>query len=195
MHQRSHDPQLREQLANAYFRLGDITRVIGSAHERSSYYRSVLDLWEPLAASDRDNLEFQSRVADCDSAIGKLIVSRTSPNLWSGSIGALKIYERIADPEADRRPLPGRASPIAAPRWRLYLSTEGSRARASPISTRPGRSFEKLVDSHPDQIDFKKDLAEIVNRMGYVDFRRRDYRRRWDTTRNSRSSAWRSSRM
>ena len=29
----SHDPRLREQLANAYFRLGDITRVIGTSHD------------------------------------------------------------------------------------------------------------------------------------------------------------------
>ena len=35
--------------------------------------------------------------------------------------------------------------------------------------------LQGLVDSHPDKIEYKKRLAEIVNRMGYVDFTRRDY--------------------
>ena len=52
---RSHDPQLREQLANAYFRLGDITRVIGTSQDAIDYYRSAHDLWEPLAREAPDH--------------------------------------------------------------------------------------------------------------------------------------------
>ena len=76
--QRGDDPKLREQLANAYFRLGDITGVIGCSQEALKHYRSAHDLWEKLAKTDPANLEFQSRLADCESAIGKQLESGES---------------------------------------------------------------------------------------------------------------------
>ena len=89
--ERSQDPQLREQLANAYFRLGDITRVIGSSQDAINYYRSALELWEPLARNVPDHPEFQRRVADCYFAMGKLRVSDNLPEAMNWQGHALRI--------------------------------------------------------------------------------------------------------
>ena len=72
------DPKLREQLANAYFRLGEITRVIGTSQEAIEYYRPALEIWKALAAAVPESLEFQSRLADCYFVFGQL---RRSENL------------------------------------------------------------------------------------------------------------------
>ena len=49
-------------------------------------------------------------------------------------------------------------------------------ADASLVYLDKARSIlQKLVDEHPAQIDYQKDLAEIVNRLGYVDFTRGRY--------------------
>ena len=92
----SHEPKLREQLANAYFRLGNITRVIGTSHDATEYYRSALDIWEPLAASAPENLEFQSRLADCYFVFGQLRQSENLPEAVSFLQRALAIYQRLA---------------------------------------------------------------------------------------------------
>ena len=88
VHQRSHDPQLREQLANAYFRLGDISRVIGSVPGRAEVLSFVA---RPLGAACR----LRSREPRIPELGGGLLISpsassscrRISPNLWNGSIG------------------------------------------------------------------------------------------------------------
>ena len=35
--------------------------------------------------------------------------------------------------------------------------------------------FEKLVEANPDQTDYKKNLAEIVDRIGFLDYTRLNY--------------------
>ena len=115
-----HDPKLREQLANAHFRVGEITQAIGTVQDALNDYHRALGLWEPLASSDPGNLEYQSRLADCDLAIGKLTVSENLPQSLEWLDRALKIYERIGA-EADGPPLPVQPGACCS-EMGLYLS-------------------------------------------------------------------------
>lgn len=69
--QRSDDPALRRQLANAYFRVGDITGDIGSAHDAIEAYRSAEKIWQAEVAANPHDDSFKGRLADCHLAIGK----------------------------------------------------------------------------------------------------------------------------
>ena len=55
VNQRSNDPNLRQQLANAYFRVGEITQEIDSRVEAIEAFRSAQTIWEALAAADPEN--------------------------------------------------------------------------------------------------------------------------------------------
>ena len=174
MNKRSHDPSSASNWPTPTSASARSPGSSGRSQDALKHYRSALDLWEPLADSDPENLEFQSRLADCDFAIGKLIVSENLPESLEWLDRALKIYERIAT----LRPTDTRfQSSLAAccSEMGLYLSYRKEVGPSLAHLNRARTILQKLVDAHPDQIDFKKDLAEIINRMGYVDFTRRDY--------------------
>jgi serine/threonine-protein kinase len=174
VHQRSHDPQLRQQLANAYFRLGDISRVIGTSKDALKYYRSALELWEPLAKSDPENLEFQSHLAECCVALSNLAQFENLPESSRWLNRALEIYRKLA---AERPLEPKFQSKLAACYYEsgLHDSLE-KRVEESLGSLNQARAIqEKLVDRFRDKVEYKKSLAETVNRIGYAQFTRRDY--------------------
>ena len=75
MRQRSDDPRLRRQLANAYFRVGQITREIDSVSDAIEAFRSAQALWEPLFAADPADFELQGRLGECHLETGKLLLS------------------------------------------------------------------------------------------------------------------------
>ena len=172
--ERSRDPRLREQLANAHFRLGDITRVIGTSQEALDCYRSALEIWEPLARSAPENLEFQSRLADCYFVFGQLKQSENLPESVTFLKRALEIYLKLATESPSE---PRFQSSLAACYSEIGdCFSLAKRVDESLDYLNKARTIQQqLVDSHPDKVDYKKSLAEIVNRVGFVDFTRRDY--------------------
>ena len=100
---RGDDPKLREQLANAYFRLGEITQVIDSSQAALELYRSAMDIWEKLVQAVPDNLEFQSRLADCYATVGTSRCPRICQNRWTGSIGSLRSMSASRPTSRSRR--------------------------------------------------------------------------------------------
>ena len=49
VNQRSQDPRLRRQLADAYFRVGEITQEVESPDQAIEAYHAAQAIWEPLA--------------------------------------------------------------------------------------------------------------------------------------------------
>jgi serine/threonine-protein kinase len=174
LQQRSHDPQLREQLANAYFRLGEITRVIGTSQEAIEHYRLAQDLWEPLSRDQPDHLEFQHRLADCYFAMGKL---RESDNLpeglgWQGK--ALQIYERLAALDPNDPRLQANVAECCSQMAICYSKSQDPKKCLDYLEK--ARDIQiKLVDRNPSVIDYRKGLAEIINRKGYFFYDRGEY--------------------
>lgn len=171
---RAQDPKLREQLANAYFRLGDITRVIGTSQDALEYYRSAHALWGPLASSHPENLEFQSRLADCDLALAQLVKSKDLPRALESLNQALASYEQMVLLKPDE---PRYQSSLAECYSELGLCLSYRNEVESSLGRlhKCREILQELVKSYPDHIDYKKDLAQCVNRIGFVDFTRRDY--------------------
>lgn len=170
----SHDPRLQEQLAKAYFRLGDITRVIASSQDAREYYRLALETWEPLAHSDPANLELQQHVADCHFVFGQILQAENLPEAIAFFSSALASYQKLTE----QKPSEARyQSSLAAccSELGLCFSRLDRIDEALQFLNRARGIQEHLVALNPRKIEYKKNLAEIINHVGYLDFTRRDY--------------------
>ncbi len=101
--QRNDDPNLRRQLANAYFRVGEITLEIDSRTEAMEAFRKAQVIWQSLAAGDPKNHELAARVAHCGLAIGK---QRAALGDLKGAMASLQEARTILEPLAAQAPRP-----------------------------------------------------------------------------------------
>ena len=101
VNQRSQDPRLRQELANAYFRVGKITREISSKQQAIESFRSAETIWQQLADSDPKNDELKGRLAACQIEIGALL--QTAGDL-QGALNLLSHTHAILEPLAARNP-------------------------------------------------------------------------------------------
>ncbi len=173
--QRNDDPNLRRQLANAYFRVGEITLEIDSRTEAIEAFRKARVIWESLAAGDPKNHEFAARVAACGLAIGQ---QRSALGDLKGAMASLQeartILEPLAarhlDPANDRARLADCYSEIGAIQGKLESGDQGleilQKARAIQ---------QELCDRHPGENSYRQKLAEFINVLGYVYTQRRAY--------------------
>jgi serine/threonine-protein kinase len=168
------DPAAREQLANAYFRLGAITEVIQATDEALRLYRSSVALWEPLVTAQPENLGFRHRLADCHFAIGRLLREQDHRKALSWLSTALRAYESLSEKDpAD--PVYQASIANCYSELGLCYSYDEDLPRALETLGKGRAVQEKLVRRQPEDVDLLKTLAEIVNRMGFVAYKRHDY--------------------
>ena len=143
--QRRNDPLLRQQLAQAYFRVGQLTQEIGSAPRAIDAFRSAQAIWEPLVAAKPKDHELEGRLADCYLAIGKIESAR----------GRLRSARADARPVASDPGAPGRAPPIdrilpIKPRPLLHRARHHP-CQAGTTAREPGHPREG--QGHPAKLD------------------------------------------
>ncbi len=172
--ERSHDPQLREQLANAYFRLGEITRVIGSSQDAFNYYRSALELWELLIKDAPSHLEFLRRIADCNFAMGNLRESDNLPEALDSEGRALRIYESLADQDPSDARLQSSLSDCCCGMAICY-SKDHQPEKCLQFLDKASAIQLRLIKDHPEQMEYKRGLARITNDKGYFYYERGEY--------------------
>ena len=138
MTQRSNDPQFREKLARAFFRVGEITQVVGPARDALSAFQSAVEIWEPLVAADPDNLEFKARLADSYVAISRLkqIDSLQEALNW------LQLARQIREDLTFHKPSMRRSR-------RVSRNVTRRSGIATPRSTRPPKPLEFLQMARP----------------------------------------------
>jgi serine/threonine-protein kinase len=172
--QRSNDPKLRQQLADAHFRVGEITQVIGSSQEALGAFRSALDLWEPLAREAPDDLEFQSRLADCYFAVGKLREAENPTEAINWLRAALRIRQRLVNQRPSQTRFLASLADCNSEIGNCYALLRLTEQGLDYL--RKARAIQQtLVGQYPQDLTIKKGLAEIINRLGYIDYRRHDY--------------------
>lgn len=96
------DPVLREHVALAAKRVGDIQRQLGRYPEARAAYRHALDQLAPLAAADPTRSDLTRHVADCNNFTGE--VDRLSARPRQAADGyreARDLQRRVADAEPD----------------------------------------------------------------------------------------------
>ena len=125
--QRGGDPQLRRELAEAHYRLGEIAGEIGTIAESIAAFEAARSVWRELQASTPDDPSIRAHLAECQLAIGSRLALRWPASRRPGrpSNGArdlllplIRLYPDVADYRLDVAQcfhLPGRSSPSSAP--------------------------------------------------------------------------------
>ncbi len=127
VNQRNNDPNLRQQLANAYFRVGEITQEIDSRAEAIEAFHSAQTIWQELAAADPVNPTFPGRLADCHLAIGK------QQDAIGDLQGAMTSFNRRR-PSSSRSRSGSATWPPIRHGWRIVTRRSGSsRGSFSPV--------------------------------------------------------------
>jgi len=172
--QNERDPALRGQLADAHFRLGSITEVIGPTSDALKHYQSAVSQLEELVGSDPESIPFRTRLADCYFAIGRVERDQDHRDSLRRLTAALEIYESLSSEKPDD---PGLKASLANCYSELGMvhSYDQQFQKALDALNRSRRFLDELVARDPRNIDLRKNLAEVVNRMGFVDYKQGNY--------------------
>jgi serine/threonine-protein kinase len=173
--QRGNDPRLRQQLANAYFRVGEVTKEIGSPSEAIEAFHSAETIWQSLAAAHPEDDELESHVAECQLAIGKQMdelgdLKGAMTTLAQSRATLERLVAKHPEVAAYQSSLADCYSKIAHDQGKLEVGDHGlaSLERAKAIQ-------QKLIARYPSEIKYRKRLAEMINILGYVHFKRLEY--------------------
>ena len=142
---RKNDPLLRQQLAKAYFRVGQITREIDSLPQAMTAFRSAQAIWEPMVEANPNDHELAGNLAECYLAMGKL------RSIDSNQAAALEMFSRS---RAILEPLRVKTvtSRVISPAWPTVTPKSESRmARLGRIRREPGDPRQS--QSHPARFD------------------------------------------
>jgi serine/threonine-protein kinase len=174
VNQRGHDQGLRAELANAHFRLGQITREISSTQEAIDSFRSAEAIWVQLAAKEPGNDRLQARIAACHLAVGKL--QERIGNLPI-ALESLTQARAILEPVAARRPQESLFQADLAECLTkigiIHANLESTELALTLLLKAKGIR-QQLLERSPGDPVCQRSLAEAINDLGYVYYKIND---------------------
>jgi serine/threonine protein kinase/tetratricopeptide (TPR) repeat protein len=173
VNQRSNDPRLRQELANAYFRLGEITHEIASPHVALDWLGGAQNIWERLAALQPKDDDIQGHLAVCYLTIGK--VQEKVGNLQA-AIKSFSQAQAILRTLSPRHPAAYQAR-LAECHSRIgaILAQLESTQQAENALEKARSILEQLIDRSPDEVGYKRSLAEVINNVGFVHYKKQEF--------------------
>ena len=172
--QRKDDPRLRQQLAKAYFRVGQITREIDSLTQAMGAFRSAQGIWEPLVGANPKDRELSNNLAECFLAIGKL-------HSFSGDFRSALVMLGRSRAILERLWQENLAEPLYQSNLADCCSEIGivhaklDEPDVSLAILEKARAIQQgLVDRYPESLAYKKGLAENLNVIGYAQYTHKD---------------------
>jgi tetratricopeptide (TPR) repeat protein len=99
---RSDDPQLRAEIAEDYFLLGNASAALGSRAEAAAAYRKAVDLYRQLARENPQDPNAPNRLAECYQALGSVCQSiGRSEEASESCAAAVRLLQGLADAHPD----------------------------------------------------------------------------------------------
>jgi eukaryotic-like serine/threonine-protein kinase len=173
--ERSNDPALRQQLANAHFRVGAITGDIGSAHDAITEYREAQRIWQAEVLVKPNDHQLKVRLADCSLAIGRR----------QAALGDLQeAMKSFMAARAILEELTGRNSPLVTEQSRLadcYAEIgilQGKLESGDLGLDMLGKATaiqQQMIGHGRGDFARRVRLAEMINALGFVYFKRNDF--------------------
>ena len=170
VNQRSQDPRLRRQLADAYFRVGEITKEVEAPTQAIEAFHAAQAIWEPLLAAHPGDDELRGRLAQSYLALGRLQNAIFNIDL-DGATKSLTRARAMLEPLAAAKPLEARYQSSLADCYSEIAIVQARRAHSaeSLALLERARAIEKgLIDRYPDKHAYQKSLAEITNVLGFA---------------------------
>ncbi len=173
--QRKNDPSLRKQLANAHFRVGQLTKEIGSPSLAIDAFRSAQAILEPLVRANPDDTELEGRLAECYLAIGKI---QSALGDYPEAMRTLSLSRSILERLAGRQPSDAAYRSSLALCY-IEIGIVYARIKQPEESLaihEKARAIQQiLISQFPDKLTYQRSLAENLNAIGYAHYRRLDY--------------------
>jgi eukaryotic-like serine/threonine-protein kinase len=173
--QRSNDPSVRQRLANAYFRVGQITGEIGSAKDAIDAFRTSRSIWQAQVAANPNDDQLKSCLADCSLAIGRR----------QAALGDLhEAMKSFMSARAMLEEVTGRNSQLATEKSRLadcyaeigiLQEKLGSGDYGLNMFEKAKAIQQQLIDHGPGDSAKRERLAEMINAQGFGYFKRNDF--------------------
>jgi serine/threonine protein kinase len=173
VNERGHDLRLRGQLANAYFRVGEITKEIASSSDAIEAFRSAQDIWAGLAAAEPQSPELRARLADCHLAIGTL--QSTSDDLHEALTSLNRARELLAALAKENPGVPSYSAGLAVCYMRIGIVQGNLKAldEAQAALERAKTIQEGVIGRVRDETFAEQKLAEITMAMGILSYERK----------------------
>ena len=167
-------PELRRQLANAYFRVGQITSDIGSAQDAIAAYRSAEDIWQAEAAVNPNDDQLRKSLADCRLAIGvRQATLGALQDAMTSFRQARSLLEQVIDHDPSNAADRSRLANCYAEIGILQGSLEADDHGLAMLEKAKGIQ-EQLIGQGPAISAGASALAELINALGFVQFKRHD---------------------
>ena len=173
--ERSNDPALREQLANAYFRVGEITHEIDSRERAIQAFRSAQAIWKSLVEANPDNDELSGRLARCHLSIGN---QQAALGEFQAAMASFVLARAILEKLTSRKPERDTYAASLAECYSAIGITQGQLESADSglqILEKAKKIQQTLIGRSPTDQVYKKRMAEIINALGFVYYKRLDY--------------------
>jgi serine/threonine-protein kinase len=166
--QRGEDPQQRADLADAYEKVADITKEIGSKTDALRRAQQALGLREEVALAEPEDAEAQQRLASTYFVVGAL--QRDTGDLdaaLSSFHRARDIYETLAADHLEN--LNYRRQYALAFNRIAIVSHDSSKPREALLAYQKALEImEQLVKERPKEIPSLNLLGTIINNIGLV---------------------------
>jgi tetratricopeptide (TPR) repeat protein len=173
--QREGDSQLRRELAEAHYRLGEIAGEIGTIGESIAAFEAAQSVWRELQAGAPDDPSIRAHLAECELAIGSRLLSdgqfKAARSALEGArdvlLPLIRLYPEVADYRLDVAQcyhFLGRIqSELGSPDEGLEPLERGTSLLKAWLARDPGDAR------------FQRKLADIIQVRGFVNHKRRDY--------------------
>jgi serine/threonine protein kinase len=175
VNERSNDPALREPLASAYFRVGEIAEQIESRERAIKAFRSAQTIWESLVKANPGNDELSGRLAKCHLAIGKQQAALGDLHTAMVSFTtARSILEKLTSGKPEQHDYGANLAECYAEIGitQGHLEFED---RGLAILEKAKKIQQTLIGRSPADKAHKKRMAEITNALGFLRIERNDY--------------------
>jgi serine/threonine-protein kinase len=167
--QRKNDPRLRLQLAKAYFRVGQITRVIGRKAQAMSAFRSAQAIWEPHVKANPTDHDLASNLAECYLAMGR--VESIAEDFTAALVEldqSSAILERVTKEDNSTEPRYLASLADCYSETGIALAKLGKPGESVAIHEKARAIQRTLVDKYPDNLAYKEGLAANLNAIGFA---------------------------
>ena len=172
--QQGGDPQLRRELAEAHYRLGEIATEIGTAGESIAAFEAARSVWKELQAAAPDDPAIRAQLAKCQLAIGSRLAAadqyKAARSALEGArdvlLPLIRLYPDVADYQIDLaecyRTLGHVLSELGSPDQGLEPLERGTSLLKGWLAHDPGAA------------QFRRTLADTLTVRGFVNHKRRD---------------------
>ncbi len=172
--QQGGDLQLRRELAEAHFHLGEIASEIGTVAESIAAFEAARSVRMELLAAAPDDPEIRAQVAECQMAIGSRLADDSQ---FSAARTAYEAARELL------LPMTRRHADVAA--YQVDLAEcDRMLGQIQSVLGSPDQGLEPLdrctnllkswLAHHPGDSRFLRKLADALTTRGFVNYRRRD---------------------